>query len=280
MPDSKVEIENRPVRITGLKNIIHIASGANHAMALDNKGAIFIWGSGEQNQLGYHIVQRTGSEGKKTTLKPQPLRTKGKKYKAIYNGSDHSFAIDEEDRVWAWGVNSFGGCGILEGAGNDNAVVYTPSEVKSLHLEDDSIVHMEGGHHHTVAVTRTGKTLIWGRVDGYQVGLDMATIPSSSVIRDDKDKPRIVIVPTAIPNLGKATWASAGTDHTIVLNAEGKAYAWGLSATYQTGLATTNDVEMPTHIDNTAVRGKRLSWAGCGGQYSMLAAPANMANGV
>lgn len=280
MSDTKVEIENKPVLLPELKNIIDITSGANHAMALDKKGTIFVWGSGEQNQLGYHIVQRTGTEGKKTTLKPQPLRTRVKKYKAIYTGSDHSFAIDEKDRVWAWGVNSFGGCGILEGAGDDNAVVYTPSEVKNLQLENDSVVHMKGGQHHTVAVTKNGKALVWGRVDGYQVGLDMATVPRDSTIRDDKEEPRIVIVPTAIPNIGKATWASAGSDHTIVLNDEGKAYSWGLSATYQTGLATTDDVKMPTHIDNTAVRGKKLTWAGCGGQYSVLAAPANLMNGV
>lgn len=279
---SDVEIEKTPAPLPHLKNITDISSGANHVLAIDNKGHVFIWGSGEQNQLGYHIVQRTGTENKKTTLNPQPIRTKVKAYKAIYTGSDHSFAIDMQDRVWAWGVNSFGGCGIVEGAGDDNAVVYTPSLVENLDLKDDSITHMDGGQHHTIAITEKGKALVWGRVDGYQVGLDMATVPTESTIRDDKDKPRIVIVPTEIPNIGKATFGSAGTDHTIVLNEQGLAYSWGLSATYQTGLATTDDVKMPTHIDNTAVRGKKLTWVGCGGQYSVMAAPAasNLTNGI
>ena len=259
-----------------LKNIVDISSGANHAMAIDNKGAVFIWGSGEQNQLGYHIIERTGTSNDKLTLKPQHLRTKIRTYKAIYTGLDHSFAIDLKDRVWSWGVNSFGGTGILEGAGDDNAVVYNPTIVETLKFEDDSIIHMDGGQHHSVAITEKGKALIWGRVDGFQTGLDMSTIPRDSTIRDNNDNPRIVIVPTEIPNVGTCIHASAGTDHTILLNYQGQAYAWGLSATYQTGLATTNDIEFPTHIDNTAVRGKTLNWSGCGGQYSVLTAPAKM----
>ena len=243
-------------------------------MALDKKGAVFIWGSGEQNQLGYHIVQRTGTKHQKTCLQPRPLRTKVKAYKAIYAGSDHSFAIDHKDKLWSWGVNSFGACGILEGAGDDNAVVYVPSLVEHLELKDDHITHIDGGQHHTIAITKNGKALIWGRNDGYQVGLDMSTVPRDCTIRDDLDKPRIVIIPTPVPGLGKAVWASAGTDHTIVINDQGLAYAWGLSATYQTGLGTLEDVKLPTHIDNTAVRNKMLNWSGCGGQYSILTAPA------
>ena len=274
----------RPVLLPGLKNIVDISSGANHAMAMDNKGAVFIWGSGEQNQLGYHVVQRTGTHNQRNTLKPQSLRTRIKKYKAIYTGLDHSFAIDEKDRVWAWGVNSFGGCGIEAGAGDDSAAVHTPTVVETLNLKNDKIMHMAGGQHHSIAVTEAGKALVWGRVDGYQVGLDMSKVPQSSTIQDASDKPRIVIIPTELPNVGgKATYAAAGPDHSIVLNDKGHAYSWGLSATYQTGQGTTEDIKYPTHIDNTAVRGRILNWAGCGGQYSVLSAPAReetLVNGV
>lgn len=274
LPNTDIEIQHTPTLYPELKNIIDISSGANHALAMDNKGAVFIWGSGEQNQLGYHIIERTGTKGVKTTLKPQPLRTKIKKYKAIYTGSDHSFAVDMNDHVWSWGVNSFGGTGIRKGAGDDNAVVYNPTVVETLDLIDDTIIHMDGGQHHSIAITQKGKALIWGRIDGYQTGLDLATVPSSSTIHDSNARPRIVIVPTAIPNVGRATYASAGTDHTILLNDLGHAYAWGLSATYQTGLATTDDVQHPTRIDNTAVRGKMLKFSACGGQFSILASPA------
>lgn len=67
---------------------------------------------------------------------------------------------------------------------------------------------------------------------------------------------------------------AAGTDHSFALTAEGKAYSWGFSANYQTGQGTEDDVEVPTLIDNSAVREKKLVFAGAGGQYSILAAAA------
>lgn len=258
--------------MSDLKKIVHITSGANHAMAMDNKGTVYIWGNGEQNQLGYHVIQRTGSEGKKLCLKPQPLRSKIKKFLAIYTGADHSFAIDEKQRVWSWGLNNSGACGIAEGAGDDNAAVFTASHVTSLDLENDSIVHMSGGQSHSIAVTSNGKALVWGNNAEARLGLDITTVAETSIIRNEDDKPSLVVVPTEIANVGKATWASAGSDHTYLVNEQGQAYSWGLGSTNQLGLGAAVDTQMPTLIDNTAVRGRKLEWSGCGGQYSMLAA--------
>ncbi len=263
-----------PVLLPGLTKITNITSGANHAMAMDSKGAVYIWGGGEQNQLGYHVVQRTGSESKKTCLKPQPLRTRIKKFLAIYTGLDHSFAIDQKHQVWSWGLNSFGACGIEEGAGDDNSAVHTPSLIKALNLENDTVTHIAGGQHHSIAITAKGKALAWGKVDGAEVGLDMDSVPRTSTIQDEKGDPRIVIVPTEVPDIdGKATYASAGPNHTILITNKGQAYGWGFNGTYQLGLGPNTDVdnatwELPEHIDNTAVRGRTLNGSGCGGQFS------------
>ncbi|KAK4697778.1 regulator of chromosome condensation, partial [Lecanoromycetidae sp. Uapishka_2] len=271
---SKAEKESKPVLLPGLTKIVHITSGANHAMAMDNKGTVYIWGNGEQNQLGYHVIQRTGSEGPKLCLKPQPLRTKIRKYLAIYTGSDHSFAVDQQQRVWAWGVNNNGACGIVEGAGDDNAAVFTASHVTSLDLENDSIAHISGGQNHSIAVTSNGKALVWGNNTGARLGLDINTVAESSIIRDEHNNPRIVVVPTEIPNVGKTTWVSAGADHNYLINDQGHAYSWGIGSTNQLGLGAADDTDLPTQIENTAVRGRKLEWSGCGGQYSMLAAAA------
>jgi regulator of chromosome condensation len=67
---------------------------------------------------------------------------------------------------------------------------------------------------------------------------------------------------------------AAGTDNSFAITADGKAYSWGFSENYQTGQGVTDDVEVPTLVDNTAVRGKRLTYAGAGGQFSVLAGPA------
>jgi regulator of chromosome condensation len=64
---------------------------------------------------------------------------------------------------------------------------------------------------------------------------------------------------------------AAGIDHSISLTALGKAYSWGFSSNYRTGLGTEDSVERPTIIDNTAVARSSIKFAGCGGQFLVLA---------
>lgn len=63
---------------------------------------------------------------------------------------------------------------------------------------------------------------------------------------------------------------AAGTDHSLAISTDGKAYSWGFSSNYQTGQGVLDDIHTPTHIDNTAIRGKKLVGAGAGGQFSLL----------
>jgi regulator of chromosome condensation len=68
---------------------------------------------------------------------------------------------------------------------------------------------------------------------------------------------------------------SAGIDNSIALTSKGEVYSWGFSSNYRTGLGTEETVEEPTQIQNTALVGKKLTFAGCGGQFSVLAGPAS-----
>ena len=266
------DVQRTPILVSGLKDITRIICGANHAMALDRLGKVFIWGCGEQAQLGFRPVERMKLNG----LKPSALRIKGKvKMVGIGTGSNHAFSIDDKSNVWTWGSNSFGQTGINIGAGEDNAVIFSPEKVKSLGKgsDDDRVIEIAGGMHHSIAVTSAGKCLVWGRVDGCQTGLDMSKLSEEDYIVDARNNPRILTKPTVLEKIQNAQYAAAGTDHNIALDGKHEAYAWGFSANYQTGLGTSDDVEEPTKIDNTATRGKKLTWAGAGGQYSMLAGP-------
>lgn len=68
--------------------------------------------------------------------------------------------------------------------------------------------------------------------------------------------------------------AAAGSDHTIAITTDGKAYSWGFNATFQLGQGVDDDIEIATLIDNTALRNAKANWAGAGGQYSIITAPA------
>ena len=202
-------------------------------------------------------------------LIPREFGLPKNKVKYIECGAYHSFAVDKSGKVWAWGLNSYGETGVTEGAGDDDACVLKPTVIKSFTGKD--VICMKGGAHHSLAVTAAGECFAWGRVDGGQTGIKISSLPPSSLINDERKKPRVLMVPTAVPDIGKAVFVTAGTDHSIAITDDGKAWAWGFSGTYQTGLGTLEDVETATWIDNSAVRGKKLHWAGAGGQFSMLA---------
>ena len=104
----------------------------------------------------------------------------------------------------------------------------------------------------------------------------MSTVPEDDIIFDSKGEPGIVIEPTMVPQVTGTKFVAAGTDHNIALNGSDESFSWGFSLMYQTGQGVTDEVKMPTKIENTAVRGKKITWAGAGGQYSMLAGPADV----
>ncbi|KAL8738842.1 MAG: hypothetical protein Q9181_000446 [Wetmoreana brouardii] len=265
-------VQKTPTLLPGLKKIVDITSGSNHALALNEKGVVYTWGSGQQNQLGFRMMERKRYE----SLNPSLLRLRGKNIRYIACGADHSFAIDGKEQVWSWGANSFGGTGIYEGAGEDNAVVITPTVVDNLKLQNDTITHLAGGTHHSLASTTNGQCLVWGRFDGSQTGIDASIVPGDNMVRDVKGNARILVRPTQVPGVDNCSFVAAGTDHSLAITANGKGYSWGFSANYQTGQGTDDDVTVATMFNNTATRDKSLNWAGAGGQYSVLTAVAEI----
>ncbi|OCK86301.1 putative Ran exchange factor Prp20/Pim1 [Lepidopterella palustris CBS 459.81] len=272
--DSPASIQRVPKLIPQVKKITKIACGANHVLALDNANHVFAWGSGQQNQLGRRMLERAMEMG----LVPTKVGFHGKdldnkkasqKMVDVSCGEYHSFAIGADGHVWAFGANNFGETGIADGAGADKASIVTPTIVHSL---GQDITCIKGGSHHNVAVNQAGECLVWGRVDGYQMGIPVKDLCDDDVLKDKNGSPKILTKPTPVPNIVDCTWATCGSDHSIAITKDGKAYSWGFSANYQTGQGTDDDIEVATLIDNTAVRDQQLNWAGAGGQYSIITA--------
>jgi len=277
--DNTTLIQLRPKLIKGLKKIIKLAAGANHVLALQSNGIVYGWGSGQQNQLGRRILERRATN----SLVPMPIGLP-KKIINLGAGAYNSFAVRENGDVYSWGLNNFGQTGIPkefdETGASKGADVHHPIVIEAL-KGMGKVTCIQGGAHHTVACTDRGELLVWGRLDGYQLGLKVADLPQDEVVRDSAGHPRILTVPTQIPDI-YAIQVAAGSDHCVAIDKNGKAFAWGFSTTFQTGLGTDDDVELATLIDNTAVRDKKLVWAGAGGQFSVIAGLADtpMVNGI
>lgn len=118
---------------------------------------------------------------------------------AVGCGSYHSFAIDRDGGLWAWGLNSYGETGIPVRPGEQlREVVHPPQKVGS--IAGKKVKTVQGGAHHSVAVTTDSDCLVWGRADGGQCGIDVDSLAENNVVRDSRGRIRILSVPTAVPS--------------------------------------------------------------------------------
>ncbi|KAI7974898.1 hypothetical protein EIK77_001102 [Talaromyces pinophilus] len=281
-----IEKQSKPMLIPGLENIVQISAGYNFCLALNSAGKVYSWGMSQQNQLGRRLLlgRKFSTNVKHEDLDKLHLRvglvpglvpfSSRTKIVSIHAGSDHAFAIDQKGDTWAWGLNNFGQTGSRVGAGVNGTTVTAPQKVPSLVGRNMKMI--QGGTHHSIGVTQAGECLVWGRMDGAQMGIDLKTLPLDDphLIVSERGKPRILLEPTALPISG-CSFVAAGSDHNILVTSDGKAYSWGFNANYQCGQGKVeDDFVVATLIDGPAVRGKKLTWAGAGGQYSMVAGPA------
>lgn len=185
--------QRSPILIPELKKIVDISCGTNHVLALDDKGKVFAWGAGEQNQLARRVVARTADGA----LIPREFGLQRKKIAKIGSGDYHSFAVDKDDKVYAWGLNTFSQTGIPTSESKDDAIL-TPTLVKN--LNGYKIKEIDGGAHHSIACTESGQVLIWGRIDNKQGGMAVDKFSESDVFIDDEGRRRYLKNPVVLPS--------------------------------------------------------------------------------
>ena len=99
-----------PVQVTGLHDVRHIAGGAHHALAVDNNGAVWAWGSNSEGQIG---------DGRRTVIRPgtgfmvaedndhaKPIVVEGIDNAVLLAGNwSESFAVTADGALWRWGLS-------------------------------------------------------------------------------------------------------------------------------------------------------------------------------
>jgi alpha-tubulin suppressor-like RCC1 family protein len=92
-----------PERKRGLpRNVVTVAGGAIHSLALLSDGRVLAWGD---NQLG-----QLGDGTSRARLRPEPVAGLPP-IKAISSGGLSSYAVARDGTLWAWGDNGFGELG-------------------------------------------------------------------------------------------------------------------------------------------------------------------------
>ncbi|KAK8926875.1 Protein pim1 [Metarhizium anisopliae] len=262
-----VENQARLIRIQNLQNITQICCGVDHALALDIRGNIWAWGCNEQYQFGRRLIGRASN-----SLTPNQVRVCRNKAKYIASGSYHCFAVDKDDNVWGWGANNFGEAGDVETAGDEGAFI-TPT--KLVGLCQKNVLVLDGGAHHSAAVTANGECYVWGRMMEGQLGIEFTPeqLQDSTLVRcDERNKPRICLRPTIVPTMAhqQVTHVACGLDHTILIDKPGNAYSTDYGFQGQLGLNSSDDVKVFQRITDKRIKGE-LIWAGAGGRFSIVA---------
>lgn len=94
------DVNYLPSKVPGLTNIMEIAAGDNHTLALkQDRTTIWAWGSNAYGQLG--------DGGKEDKL--YPIQVQGiNGVTSIAAGDNHTIALKDDGTVWEWGRNTSG----------------------------------------------------------------------------------------------------------------------------------------------------------------------------
>ena len=273
---------------------VQVACGGDHCLALTDTGFVYVWGTGEQFQLGRKVLERH----KKRGLFPEKLHLRN--IVSIACGAYHSFAIDKNGIVYAWGLNVKRQCGI---PGAEDQILQ-PTPVPALHPDElghgARVIQASGGNHHSIFVTSDGRVYGCGNLTDSQLGLsddhpavinpddaeeakyamsEPVLIPFPPPPTADKPDPDVgpYVEACAYPPRTPIARVSVGTDYTLAVSKAGHVYSWGDGQSCELGLTQEGDDEESVVQQKTP---KRIIWknvdnwfvqdASAGGQHCVL----------
>ena len=213
-----------PARVEGLEDIVAVAAGWDHSLALARDGKVYAWGCRSHGQLG-DGVHETGA----SVAQPQavPALTDVKRVAA---GGQHSLALRKDGTVYAWGGNWNGQLGNGKVGKKSHSAVPQPVVGPDGKGVLTGIVDIAAGGLHSVAVASDGTVYAWG----YN-GTGQVPEGGRGGFWETKGK-RDVGVPTAALANGRpaktfngGAAVAAGYESTYVLDKEGRVHAAGWS---------------------------------------------------
>lgn len=203
-----VLMNSNPTPVTELTtNIIAIAAGDHHTLAVDANGQVWAWGRDNFGQI---------SNGNITSTTPN-IVSGINDIVTVAAGANHSIALKRDGTVWTWGRNTVGQLGNGETT-NINTV---PSVVPGL----SNIVDIDAGENHTIALKQDSTSVYaWGSNAYGQLG---------DGGREDK------LYPIQVEGMNKVKMIAAGDNHTITLKEDGTVWTWGKNTSGTASSRTT-----------------------------------------
>ena len=245
--DGSTTTRTSPVPVTGLPagvTFTVLAVGGHHSVGLGSDGVAYSWGDDYYGQLG------DGTTTDRSTPGAVSLPS-GVRFTAVSAGGEHTLALGDDGRAYAWGFNRFGqlGDGTTTTRSTPVPVTGLPTGVR--------LTAVSAGGGHSLALGSDGVTYAWGYNNNGELGVG----------RTAGD--RLTPVPvTTLPAGVRLTALSAGADHNLAQGSDGVTYAWGLNARGELGDGTTTDRYTPVAVTGLPA-GVRLTTVAVGAANSL-----------
>jgi regulator of chromosome condensation len=202
---SAIQIEPVDLFLSSLpnrsSNVVAVAAGNDHVLALASDGRLYSFGDNAKCQLGRKIPPRARIRA----LAPEPLALKS--IQVIGAGEYHSFAVDADGRVWAWGLNAWGQCGIAPDKRDrawEEGVVERPTVVDALlpsRHNGATVIKVDAGSCHSLFLFDNGSLWSCGLNDDNQLGL-ANDHPALQPQQGSDTPPKAVFEPVQVSDCG------------------------------------------------------------------------------
>eukprot|EP01035_Chromulina_nebulosa_P020662 gene20662-26789_t len=147
-----------PVEVQYPLRCMSISCGKKHILALMEGGFVLSWGNGYFGQLGHNDDSTLDNPKLIHGLEPRVI---GSRVISVNCGGSHSGALTENGRVFMWGLNKSGQCGI-------NPKTETVLEPRLVDLSSSgSNIRASSlccGRNHTAILTLDSRVFTWGAV--------------------------------------------------------------------------------------------------------------------
>ncbi len=218
-----------PVQVVDLLNVIAVAGGGAHSLALESDGTVWTWGSNGSGQLG--LGYWSGGDSAAVSIPNQVGAISG--VIAVAAGSSHSLALKDDGTIWAWGSNFYGQLGDGTNHGRN-----APVQVEGL----EGVVAIAANGGLSLAVRSDGTVWAWGDNQNGQIGDGTGYWRNSPVqvlkgdsISDDAYLAGIVYI-------------AVGNQFAVAVNGDGTVWAWGGNNYGYLGDGTTTGKNTPIQV--------------------------------
>lgn len=197
-----------------LARIVAVSAGDNNSVALADDGTVYTWGE----------YTGQGGAGADSAVYPAQVKSPSgnsvlQDIVAVAAGWNYSLALTRDGGIAAWGFASSGATGAAV-AGNVQAL---PRMIQRASDGSDltGMVSLSAGYNFALALSPSGSVYAWGSNSWGQLGqgVQYGTYLQAVTVKD----------PAGTAELSGIASVSAGGNHGLALDNEGKVFSWGYS---------------------------------------------------